>query len=198
MGPQNFGQNHDSFSLGQTPLCQLCHQTGHIAAYCSLLPQNFQVPQAHLTHGGDSNIRDLDWYIDSGATHHVTADFSNLNIQENRSSPEQLLIGDGSGLPIISSGSSTLTTPTHSFALTNILCAPHISKNLLSVPKFAKDNSCFFELHPNFFVVKDLHTHRELLRGTLKDGLYCLQSRSTSPSPIALLSTSSSSSLWHE
>lgn len=45
------------------------------------------------------------------------------------------------------SGSSTLSTSNHKFAL----CAPKISVYLLFVPKFIDDNSCYFELHPHSF-----------------------------------------------
>lgn len=83
------------------------------------LPHNFQLPQAHIAFGGD---RIVDWYIDSGATNNVTTDFSNLTIQQDLTTPEQLVIGDGSGLPILSSGSSIFHTPAQSFALNNILC----------------------------------------------------------------------------
>ncbi|XP_020089021.1 uncharacterized protein LOC109714763 [Ananas comosus] len=113
--------------------------------------------QTNTAHGTRSNDHDLDWYIDSGATHHVTADLANLNIQADHPSTDQLHIGDGS------------------------------------------DNSCFFELHPHHFSIKDLRTRQELLRGTLKDGLYCLQPRDRRLSIAhAFLTMSQSSILWHQ
>lgn len=47
-----------------------------------------------------------------------------------------------------------------------------ITKNLLSVSKFAQDNHVFFEFHPRFCLVKDLATQTIILHGTLHDGLY--------------------------
>lgn len=92
-------------------------------------------------------------------THHVIANFSNLEIREDLSSPHYLLIDDKSGLSVISSGSTSLVTPQNSFVLNNVLYSSRITKNLPSIPKFAQDNSCFFEFHHIFFTVKDLHTH---------------------------------------
>lgn len=45
-------------------------------------------------------------------------------------------------------------------------------KNILSISKFAQDNTCYFEFHPHYFVIKDLQTYWELLRGPVKDGLH--------------------------
>lgn len=73
--------------------------------------------------------RNSDRYIDLGATHHVTTNLSSLSIQENYSTLEQRAISDGSALPIISSSSFTLYTPSHMSELNNILCAPQISIN---------------------------------------------------------------------
>ena len=112
---------------------------------------------------------------------------------------DYVFISDGSGLPILISDSSTLHTFSHPLHIKNILCALKIFKNLLSVSKFMRDNTCYFEFHPNYFIVKDLHTNQELLWGSIKDGLYCFYPSSRcSPDPQALLSISTSSILWHQ
>jgi hypothetical protein len=50
---------------------------------------------------------------------------------------------------------------------------PNISKNLLSVSKFAKDNNVFFEFHPHYCYVKTQDSKHILLEGTVgSDGLY--------------------------
>lgn len=51
---------------------------------------------------------------------------------------------------------------------------PAITKNLISISKFAKDNAVFFEFHPDFCHVKSQATKEVLLQGTVRDdGLYC-------------------------
>lgn len=54
------------------------------------------------------------------------------------------------------------------------------------------DNNCYFEFHPNKFIVKDQRTHLPLLHGTTKDGLYCIPAP---PRPHALLTASATT--WH-
>ena len=50
---------------------------------------------------------------------------------------------------------------------------PHITKNLISVSQFAKDNRVFFEFHPNFCAVKSQVTNEVLLQGNVvPNGLY--------------------------
>jgi histone deacetylase 1/2 len=65
-------------------------------------------------------------------------------------------MGNGQRLPIISSGSSIFYSPHHTqthLNLNNLLHISSITKNLISVSQFAKDNAVFFELHPNCFLV---------------------------------------------
>ena len=58
------------------------------------------------------------------------------------------------------------------FILRNLLHVPHITKNLLSVSQFAKDNNVYFEFFPNDCYVKHQVTKQTLLHGTVKDGIY--------------------------
>ncbi|KAL5762225.1 hypothetical protein ACOSP7_018489 [Xanthoceras sorbifolium] len=67
--------------------------------------------------------------------------------------------------------STTLDT-NHSFLLRNILHIPQITKILLGVSKFMRDNKVFNEFHSCFCIVKDLFTKKVLLQGTLRNGLY--------------------------
>jgi histone deacetylase 1/2 len=54
-----------------------------------------------------------------------------------------------------------------------MLLVPDISKNLLSVSKFAKDNNVIFEFHPYYCYVKSQDSRQILLQGTVgADGLY--------------------------
>jgi len=62
------------------------------------------------------------------------------------------------------------------FTLSNVLYVPHITKPLLSVQKFCRDNHVYFEFHASVFYVKDLVTKEVLLSGQSHDGLYVLPS----------------------
>jgi hypothetical protein len=64
----------------------------------------------------------------------------------------------------MSRGHSVLPTPTTNFALNDILVAPSIVRNLLSIRQFTRDNNCSFEFDAHGFSIKDLRTERVILR----------------------------------
>jgi histone deacetylase 1/2 len=96
------------------------------------------------------------WYPDSGTSFHVTGDSRNIQDPSPFAGAEHIYMGNGQSLPTISSGSSTFYSPHHTqthLTLNNLLHVPSITKNLISVSQFAKDNAVFFEFHPNFCLV---------------------------------------------
>jgi len=50
-------------------------------------------------------------------------------------------------------------------SLPNLLHVPNISKNLISVSKFVKDNHVYLEFHVNYFYVKKKDTNKIILKG---------------------------------
>ncbi|RVW15644.1 Retrovirus-related Pol polyprotein from transposon RE2 [Vitis vinifera] len=85
------------------------------------------------------------WLLDSGASHHVTTDLHNLALHSPFDGTNEIMIGDGSGLPISHTGSTSLTTPSHSFTLSNVLCVPTMKRNLISISQFCKSNNTSLE-----------------------------------------------------
>lgn len=83
-----------------------------------------------------AELYDLDWYMDSGATNHITSNFSNLIVQDDCLTSDHVLMGDGTSSPILASGPSLLYSITHPLHLKHILYTPHISKNLISISQF--------------------------------------------------------------
>ena len=108
-------------------------------------------------------VADDEWYLDSGATHHLTNNMENLQISEEFKGTDQLIIGNGEGLSITHAGFTFLSQRAsnslfaHSrIELKDILLVPSITKNLLSISKLTSDNPitvkfcgnvCFFEGH---------------------------------------------------
>lgn len=144
------------------------------------------------------------WVIDSGASHHVTSDMGNMSLQSDYGGTDQLMVGNGTTLPITHLGHSILTPssvamkPLH---LKHILCVPKIAKNLLSVSKLTRDNDVFVEFYRNCFFVKTLQG-QILLKGNVENGLYCLprqpeSSVSVRSSPRAFLGERTSLECWH-
>jgi hypothetical protein len=90
-----------------------------------------------------------DWVIDSGASYHTTPTTGTLSRSHPLPShPSSIVVGNSSTLPVISVGASVLPGP---FYLNDVLVAPHITHNLLSVRRFTTDNSCSIEFDPRGF-----------------------------------------------
>jgi len=108
--------------------------------------------------------------------------------------PDQIFIGNGEGLSIFGAGSSSFVSPNDShitFKLHKLLHVPSISKNLLSVSQFAKDNSVFFEFHPHLCLVKSQGINKVLLQVVVGvDGLYSFHNLKFQDNSPLLLSTS--------
>jgi hypothetical protein len=143
------------------------------------------------------------WYPDTGATHHLTSQLQNLNLaQQEYPGQDQIRIGDGTCLNISHTGTAFLPLSRRKFILIQLLHAPSICKNLLSVRKFALDNSIFFAFHSSYFLIKDNQTGILLHHGHLKDGLYqLLPSRSSSSSSSinqALVGERTTPASWHK
>jgi len=61
------------------------------------------------------------------------------------STPSSIVVGNGSLLPVIGTGSTDLS---HSFRLNNVLVSPQLIKNLISIRQFTTDNNCSVEFDP--------------------------------------------------
>ncbi|KAG8489057.1 hypothetical protein CXB51_017047 [Gossypium anomalum] len=160
---------------------------------------NFNSTDSYVPVGGTS------WCPDSGATHHVCRNASDLHDTTPYTGNSSLLMGNGVSTSISSVGSTTIPTTQKLLHLSNVLCVPSIRKNLLSVSKFATDNNVFFEFHPSYCVIKDIQTQEILIRGQVRDGLYQFSARSSGLSPSAhsaVVQYSSPAddvfSLWHK
>jgi hypothetical protein len=114
-----------------------------------------------MTLAPPTSVSDL--VADSGASYHTTlgAGILSSTSPAHPSLPSSIIVGNGSALPVTSVGDAVLLGP---FRLTNVLVAPHIIQNLLSVRQFTTDNSCSMEFDPFGLSVKDLATRTLLAR----------------------------------
>lgn len=125
------------------------------------------------------SVMDPNWYADSGASTHVITAVSNVTNPSQYGGNTTVVVGNGSELDISHIGCSYLSSSHGLLKLDNILCVPDIAKNLVSVSKLARDNNFYIEFHAGFCLVKDKASDQVVLRGTLKDGLYCLHTGHT-------------------
>lgn len=87
----------------------------------------------------------------------MTNNVQNLTHSSSYAGSDRVLMGNGQGLTINSIGSSHIASPQApnvALSLHNLLHVPDITKNLLSVSKFALDNNVYFEFHPHRCFVK--------------------------------------------
>jgi hypothetical protein len=114
------------------------------------------------------------WYLNSGASAHVTSDLNALTAYSPYTGSDKLCVGDGKGLDILHIGSARLFSNSAPLLLTNVLHVPNISKSLLSVSQLLADNSVYVEFHANCCLIKDQKTYHVLLKGTKINGLYII------------------------
>ena len=68
---------------------------------------------------------DLNWYFDSGATHHLTNDLANLNVRAKEyTGLETIRVGNGKSLPVTHIGTTQFSTPNSTFLLNDVLHVP--------------------------------------------------------------------------
>ncbi|KAL6344904.1 hypothetical protein AAG906_006662 [Vitis piasezkii] len=121
----------------------------------------------------DSNTS---WFVDSGATHHMTTDSNTLDVSDHYSGTGNVVVGNGQTLDISSVGHTSFPSrkSSKSLHLANVLHVPQITKNLISVAKFTQDNDVILEFDSHCCFVKDKKSREILLQGNLKEGLYQL------------------------
>lgn len=169
--------------------CQWCNIQGHTLSYCPTfknLHPSITVPirtkrtmnsspHAHTAIRlpvSPANVPQTLWLLDSGASHHVTIDLANLSLHYPYDGTDEIVIVDGTGLPISHTGLTQLSSSTTTFALSNVLYVPTMHKNIISISKFCEENNVVIEFSPLFFCVKDLQTGATLLIEPSRDGVY--------------------------
>lgn len=130
------------------------------------------------------------WNMDTGASTHTSASQGNLSSYFPLSNSNQkIVVGNGHGIPIHGTGHTHIATPYKPLHLNNVLHAPNIIKNLISVRRLTTDNNVSVSFDPFGFTVSDFQTGMPLMRCNSLGDLYPV---TTSPSFVGL-----TSSLWH-
>ncbi|OMO83306.1 Integrase, catalytic core [Corchorus capsularis] len=144
------------------------------------------------------------WILDSGASHHMTSNSSFLENCSHLSQPIDIHIANGSSMQVSKVGSiTTKSYPLGKFYVPNVLYAPQLSVNLLSVGQLA-DFGCDIWFSDIFCVVQDRHTGKQIGIGRREGGLYVLDflfvpqiQQNFAMSAFVLDKNSSSFHLWH-
>ncbi|KAL4304144.1 hypothetical protein GQ457_10G006340 [Hibiscus cannabinus] len=139
-------------AVDTSPECHVCSASGHM--------------WASVSSGQDK------WVVDSGATHHTTPDASKIVNGADYNGPGKLVVGNGHSLDICKTGHAVIPTKSRVLVINDLLHVPSITKNLIYVSKFARDNDVYFEFHAKQCLVKDGGTGEVLLQGQESNGLY--------------------------
>ena len=140
-----------------------------------------------------------EWIADSGAFLHTTPDAGILSSvrPSHPSSSSSIMVGDGSCLSVTAVGSAP-----RSFHLLNVLVAPQMVHNLLSIRQFTADNFYSIEFDSSGLTVKDSASRRPLLRCDSSGPLYTLRLPASAAPPLtssssAAFAATPSSTPWH-
>jgi hypothetical protein len=105
---------------------------------------------------------------------------------------QQIIVGDGSFLPITGAGSTHIPSLTRPLHLQQVLVSPCLIANLISVRKFTTNNWVSVEFDPFGLSIKDFQTKTEMLRCNNTGKLYPVF-----PLAPQALMAGSAVQLWH-
>jgi hypothetical protein len=137
------------------------------------------------------------YVMDTGASSHFASDPGMLtSVSPSPPSSRTVIVGNGSSLPITATGHARfpISPSSRPLYLRNVLVAPNIVKNLVSVHKFNTDNWVSVKFDPFGFSMKDLPTKTEILRSNSSGTLYPVLPATTSHLQALLVADPA---LWH-
>ncbi|GJZ61681.1 hypothetical protein Tco_0617818 [Tanacetum coccineum] len=115
-----------------------------------LVPVPTELDQAFNTMS--FNPPDDQWYMDTGATSHMTTSPYTFSSYFKLSIPKHILVGNGNTIPIRGYGHMSLPSPYPPLHLKNVLHAPHLIKNLIYVRRLLTDNNLTIAFDPYGFL----------------------------------------------
>nr|KYP36220.1 Copia protein [Cajanus cajan]KYP68721.1 Copia protein [Cajanus cajan] len=137
--------------------------------------------EKHMTHntrvhenmaGNNKNLREIEWVLDSGASHHMTPCLSLLKAVRKIEKPFYVTVPTGNVVLVESMGYIDLDK---NIKLENVLFVPQFSCNLISVHKLARDSKCILTYDENRCVLQD-QTMKEMIGlGDMHEGVYILR-----------------------
>jgi hypothetical protein len=168
----------------ERPKCQVCYKLGHTSNICWYRFDEEFVPDTRVAAMASTSIgNDPNWYLESGATDHITGELERLTMHECYTGNDQIRAANGVGMDISHVGKSILPSPSRPLYLNNILHVPHAHKQLMSIHLF-------------FFLIRDQATRKVHLHGPCRGGLYPLPQHLPSPTQHLILSAIKPSPEW--
>ncbi|PKU71144.1 Retrovirus-related Pol polyprotein from transposon TNT 1-94 [Dendrobium catenatum] len=200
---QSFSSTAPKQGSKSSTQCQICLKRGHTADACwHRHDPNYTTPRnTNDTNNAllaSTEATSTDWYLDSGASAHMTNRNDQLSQGSCYHGSDQVMVGDGRSILIAHSGTGLLPTPDRKLILSKLLHIPSISHNLLSISNLVSDNQISITFTPNGFTFKDLQNNKVLLIGPCKQGLYPIAIKKAVTSTQALSAVAASTTNWHQ
>ena len=180
----------------KTITCYRCNKNGHLRYQCPLLNEKSEKKKQSNAFSVvflSGKFNKSNWYVDSGASKHMTVNESWLKNPVHSSSLPEIIVANRTKVPVSCSGDVEIATSyDYEITVKNVLCVPSLTTNLLSVSELIRNgNSVIFE--PNRCLIRN-KLGNLVAEAVLTDGVYKLNLETQN---CLLTSSVANGDTWH-
>lgn len=176
--------------------CYKCKNTGHYRNQCPMLEKSSKNKSSNAFSAVFLSARYSkdEWYVDSGASVHMTAVQSWLQEVSSPKACSEIMIANNEKLHVVCKGNIEISTQQgYDITIKDVLCVPSLTTNLLSVSQMIKNNNSV-SFSNNQCLIHN--AKNELVAvANLTDGVYKLNLRNTQVTKCLI--ARDNSLLWH-
>src|ERR1044071_1141673 len=172
-GPPQTTNTNTRPTRNNNTYCYYCNIPGHDTKDCrklsrflrehNVLSLNTNTPVVNYT-TPHPTATTPSWMWDTGASNNTANYNQQFLVLSEYGGPDKIVLGDSKTLPITHIAQTTIPTNSRPLLLNNMLIAPNLRNNLISVAKVCRTNRVSVEFFPYHFFVKDLRTGARLRR----------------------------------
>ncbi|CAI5978575.1 unnamed protein product [Closterium sp. NIES-64] len=195
--------------------CHYCRKAGHFWRECRKRPSDWtpskarnQEGNAHTASGeaddsteslvllaGDGiNTSNDAWFLDPGATQHMTHSASLLNNIGAPGDVKRVVFGNDKSLPVVGAGSTRLIVDSGPVDITNVLHVPGLKVNLLSVTQLVKKD---VKITIDGAKMNLFWKGKQFAQGVLNEQLYQLKTHPNTTSSNVAQGSKATLKMWH-
>ena len=135
-------------------MCYRCGHLYHKANQCYALDEAVLQSAKAFSAMQIADPQGSTWYMDTGASHTMTADQQQVQGKASYTSSDSILVGNGKFFPITHTGKAKINLSNGTVKTSPVLLVPSIARNLISVSQFAKSHNCYFVFDSLGYVIK--------------------------------------------